>query len=199
MTSVLQNFGDGILPPNILDLLTEALDPVFTSVIPGEEKFFSAIQSAIASVQRAIAGALVQALDDAYRCFQSTIRLSISYEERLRRTRACNRDSAANHSSVYRDLKSLYLSITNQVNTFPVCPTLSLHMSFIKHRLFLLLPQFVGYVTPNVLESIHSISDAYLEKGVHAKPEERFFRTAVSRAVKSIVASNAGNEVGLGR
>ncbi|KAH9473067.1 hypothetical protein Pst134EA_000146 [Puccinia striiformis f. sp. tritici] len=168
LTSVLQNFGDGILPPNILELTAQALDPVFTSLIPGEEQFFSAIEGAIASVQRAIAGALVQALDDAFRCFKSTIFLPISYEERLSRTRECNRDSAASHSSVFRDLKTLYLSITNQ---------------------------FVGYVTPNVLESIHSISDAYLQKGVHAKPEEKFFRNAISNAVKSIVASNSGNEV----
>ncbi|KAA1114372.1 hypothetical protein PGT21_006515 [Puccinia graminis f. sp. tritici] len=168
LTSVLQNFGDGILPPNILELTTEALDPVFTSLIPGEKVFFSAIENAIASVQRAIAGALVQALDDAFRCFKSTLFSPISYEERLRKTRECNRDSAANHSSVFRDLKTLYLTITNQ---------------------------FVGYVTPNVLESIHSISDAYLEKGVHAKPEETFFRNAISNTVQSIVASNSGNEV----
>ncbi|WAR52485.1 hypothetical protein PtB15_1B927 [Puccinia triticina] len=142
LTSVLQNFGDGILPPNILELTTEALNPVFTSLIPGEDKFFSAIEGAIASVQRAIAGALVQALDDAFRCFKSTLFSPMSYEERL--------------------------TITNQ---------------------------FVGYVTPNVLESIHSISDAYLNKGVHAKPEEKFFRNAISNTVESIVASNSGNEV----
>jgi hypothetical protein len=116
LTSVLQNFGDGILPPNILDLLTEALNPVFTSLIPGEEKFFSAIESAIASVQLAIASFLVQALDDAFKCFKSTLFLPISYAERLRRTRDCNRESAANHSSVFSDLKNLYLSITNQVH-----------------------------------------------------------------------------------
>ncbi|PLW45702.1 hypothetical protein PCANC_08791 [Puccinia coronata f. sp. avenae] len=168
LTSVLQNFGDGILPPNILDLLTEALNPVFTSLIPGEEKFFSAIESAIASVQLAIASFLVQALDDAFKCFKSTLFLPISYAERLRRTRDCNRESAANHSSVFSDLKNLYLSITNQ---------------------------FVGYVTPNVLEIIHTISDEYLERGVHAKPEEKFFRNAISNAVQSIVASNSGSEV----
>lgn len=168
LTSVLKNFGDGIIPADILKYTTQALDPVMTSLIPGEQQLYLVLESAITSVQHSIVGELVQALDDALKCFKSTLSTPLSYEERLRNTRACNRENYANQSSVFRDLKTLYLSITNQ---------------------------FVGYVTPQVLESIHSISDSYLEKTFPAKPDEFFFRGSISSSVKSIVASNSGNEV----
>ncbi|MBW0471776.1 hypothetical protein O181_011491 [Austropuccinia psidii MF-1] len=164
--NVLQNFGDGIIPMDILQLTKTAVNPSFTSLIPGEEALFTTIENAIQSVQSSVSGELVQALDDAAKCFKQTVLAQVSFSERLKLTLQCNRDP--NHSSVFRDLRTLYLSIINQ---------------------------FVGYVTPNVLEMVHQISDEYLKSGINSKPQEQFFRKAISDSVKSIVASNSGNQV----
>ncbi|EGG02032.1 uncharacterized protein MELLADRAFT_124335 [Melampsora larici-populina 98AG31] len=167
MDSVLKNYGGGIIPKNILSLTTKALNPSFKTVIPGEAAFYDSIDQAIRSVQSSVSGELVQALNDAQQCFMETAYSSITYAERLKKTEECNRDIDKS-SSVYRDLKTLYLSITNQ---------------------------FVGYVIPNLLESIHEISASYLAAKISKFPQDLFFRQAITATIRSIVASNSGNQV----
>lgn len=167
MDSVLKNYGGGIIPKNILTLTTKALNPSFKTVIPGEAAFYDSIDQAIRSVQSSVSGELVQALNDAQQCFMETAYSPITYAERLKKTEECNRNPNKS-SSVYRDLKTLYLSITNQ---------------------------FVGYVIPNLLESIHEISASYLAAKISKFPEDLFFRKAITATISSIVASNSGNQV----
>ncbi|KAG0148768.1 hypothetical protein CROQUDRAFT_40766 [Cronartium quercuum f. sp. fusiforme G11] len=166
MTSVLKNYGGGVIPLNILNLTTTALDSSFTSVIPGQKAFYHSINNAIQSVQSSVSGELIQALEDARKCFMESVFAPISYAERLERTEKCNRNP--NKSSVFRDLKTLYLSITNQ---------------------------FVGYAIPNLLESVHQIAENYLNANLSQNPEDHYFRKAISSAARSIIASNSGNQV----
>lgn len=118
--SVVENFGGGMIPLNILSMTHEALDPRLSSMIPGEANFLEILDHAIRSVQESISTELVQALDDAKDCFiESAFVPMINYQQRLKLTETCNRVSKKNsHTSVYGDLKSLYLSITNQVSLY---------------------------------------------------------------------------------
>jgi hypothetical protein len=52
----------------------------------------------------------------------------------------------------------------------------------------------VGYLQPNVIDSVHDIADHYLDKG-DPDSDEAFFREAIANTTSSVVASNAGNQV----
>ncbi|CAH7673753.1 secreted protein [Phakopsora pachyrhizi] len=166
LKSVLADYGGGIIPENVLLLTSHTFKKKVGYLIKGGDSLSETIDNALTSVKHSIAGELVQALDDAFQCFKKAIFLKTSHINLLEETRKCNRD-AANKSSVFRDLKTLYLSIVNQ---------------------------FVGYAIPNVLDSVHRISDKYLAGNRTALPEEHFFRKIISRSVRSIVASNSGNQ-----
>lgn len=63
--------------------------------------------------------------------------------------------------------------------------------------------QFVGYVIPNILDSIHQISNNYLSgnlskflEGEEAEDKRsHYFRQTIFDSIRSIVASNSGNQV----
>ncbi|KNZ64000.1 hypothetical protein VP01_1077g8 [Puccinia sorghi] len=165
MTSVLTNFGNNAIPPEILHQATKALDPTFTAIIPGEQKFYDSVNNAITSVQASVSGQLIAALNDAQNCFETAMKTEGTYDERMKMTQECNRSPKG--KSVYNDLKTLYLSVTNQ---------------------------FVGYLQPNVIDAVHDISDHYLDKD-DPSSDAAYFRQAIANTTSSIVASNAGNQV----
>jgi hypothetical protein len=115
MTSVLQNFGNNAIPPAILNETAKALDPSFTAILPGEQQFYDSVNNAITSVQASVSGQLVAALNDAQNCFETAMKTNGTYEEKMKMTQECERSSKG--KSVYNDLKTLYLSITNQVSS----------------------------------------------------------------------------------
>uniref|UniRef100_A0A0S1MJD3 Uncharacterized protein n=1 Tax=Phakopsora pachyrhizi TaxID=170000 RepID=A0A0S1MJD3_PHAPC len=165
MTSVLENFGNNGIPTEVLAQATKALDPTFTAIIPGEKKFYDSVNNAITSVQASVSGQLVAALNDAQNCFEKSMKLNVGYEERVAFTQQCNRSPAG--GSVYNDLKTLYLSVTNQM---------------------------VGYLPPQIIDSIHTISEHYLDTS-DTSSDAAYFRSAISNTTASIVASNSGNSV----
>ncbi|KAH9452122.1 hypothetical protein H4Q26_017309 [Puccinia striiformis f. sp. tritici PST-130] len=165
MTSVLKNFGNNAIPPAILHETSKALDPSFTAIIPGEQTFYDSVNSAITSVQASVSGQLIAALNDAQNCFETSMKSNGTYAEKMQLTQDCNRSPKG--ASVYNDLKTLYLSVTNQ---------------------------FVGYLQPNIIDSVHDIADHYLDKG-DPKSDAAYFRKAIANTTSSLVASNAGNQV----
>ncbi|KAG0152425.1 hypothetical protein CROQUDRAFT_55778 [Cronartium quercuum f. sp. fusiforme G11] len=165
MSSVLKTFGDNGIPQAILKETSKALDPTFTAVLPGEKKFYDSVNNAITSVQASISGQLVAALNDAQNCFQDAMTSASAYPDKMAATQKCMRSPTG--KSVYTDLKTLYLSVTNQ---------------------------FVGYLTPNVLDSVHTIADSYLNK-TSQTDDQKYFSNAIASTTSSIVASNAGNQV----
>lgn len=165
MTSVLQNFGNNVIPTAILNQTTKALDPTFTAIIPPEQQFYDSVNNAIISVQASVSGQLIAALNDAQNCFETAMKSDGTYEEKMKITQDCNRSPKG--KSVYNDLKTLYLSVTNQ---------------------------FVGYLQPNVIDSVHDIADHYLDKADPAS-DEAYFRQAIANTTSSVAASNAGNQV----
>ncbi|KAA1064349.1 hypothetical protein PGTUg99_018159 [Puccinia graminis f. sp. tritici] len=165
MTNVLKNFGNNAIPPAVIHEATKALDPSFTAIIPGEKTFYDSVNNAITSVQASVSGQLIAALNDAQNCFESAMKSEGSYEQKMQMTQECNRSPTG--KSVYNDLKTLYLSVTNQ---------------------------FVGYLQPNVIDSVHDIAEHYLDKNDTAS-DEAYFRQAVRNTTSSLVASNAGNQV----
>lgn len=165
MTSVLKNFGGNAIPTEILQQTTKALDPTFTAIIPAEKTFYESVNNAITSVQASVSGQLIAALNDAQNCFETAMKSEGTYAEKIQITEDCSRSPKG--KSVYNDLKTLYLSITNQ---------------------------FVGYLQPNVIDSVHKIADKYLDEN-DPNSDEAFFRSAVANTTLSIAASNAGNQV----
>lgn len=165
MTSVLKNFGNNAIPPAILKQTAKALDPTFTAIIPAEQTFYDSVNNAITSVQASVSGQLISALNNAQNCFETAMKSDGTYAEKLQITQECNRNSKGN--SVYNDLKTLYLSVTNQ---------------------------FVGYLQPNIIDSVHQIADHYLDKS-DPDSDAAYFRSAIANTTSSIAASNAGNQV----
>ncbi|OAV91780.1 hypothetical protein PTTG_03742 [Puccinia triticina 1-1 BBBD Race 1] len=165
MTNVLKNFGNNAIPPAVIHETTKALDPSFTAIIPGEKTFYDSVNNAITSVQASVSGQLIAALNDAQNCFETAMKSDGTYEQKMQLTQECNRSPKG--KSVYNDLKTLYLSVTNQ---------------------------FVGYLQPNVIDSVHDIADHYLDKN-DTSSDEAYFRQAVRNTTSSLVASNAGNQV----
>lgn len=165
MTNVLKNFGGNAIPPEVLEQTTKALDPTFTAIIPAQKTFYDSVNNAITSVQASVSGQLIAALNDAQNCFEIAMKADGTYAEKMQMTEDCNR--SPDGKSVYNDLKTLYLSITNQ---------------------------FVGYLQPNVIDSVHQIADKYLDESDPAS-DEAYFRSAVASTTQSVVASNAGNQV----
>lgn len=114
MSSVLKTFGDNGIPQSILKDASKALDPSFTAILPGEKEFYDSVNNAMTSVQASISGQLVAALNDAQNCFQDAMTSTqLTYPQKLAATEKCNRSPTG--KSVYNDLKTLYLSVTNQV------------------------------------------------------------------------------------
>ncbi|MBW0491918.1 hypothetical protein O181_031633 [Austropuccinia psidii MF-1] len=165
MTSVLNNFGEGVIPDSIISQASKALDPSFTAIIPAQKDFYDSVNNAITSVQSSISGQLVAALNGAQKCFQHAMNTEGDYASKMAITQKCSHSTES--GSVYEDLKTLYLSITNQ---------------------------FVGYLQPNIIDSVHHISDHYLDVNDTAS-DAAYFRDAIENTTSSIVASNAGNQV----
>lgn len=165
MSNVLKTFGGNGIPQSILHDASKALDPSFTAVLPGEKKFYDSVNNAITSVQASVSGQLVAALNDAQNCFEGAMKSDASYPDKLKATHNCMRSPTG--KSTYNDLKTLYLSVTNQ---------------------------FVGYLQPNILDSIHTIADNYLNTSSQTD-NDKYFRNAIAQSTSSLVASNAGNQV----
>lgn len=55
--------------------------------------------------------------------------------------------------------------------------------------------QFVGYLTPNLLDDIHDIADAYTNSPPAAGSDASYFLNAVRDTTDSIVDSNSGSQV----
>lgn len=113
MRSVLKTFGDDVIPESIVDEATKALSSAFNPIFPGEQDFYDSVKAAIQSVELAVSSELVAALEDAERCFRTAMTQSGPYADRMKSTESCNRDTS--RSSVYEDLRSLYITIVNQV------------------------------------------------------------------------------------
>ncbi|KAI9606303.1 hypothetical protein KEM48_002015 [Puccinia striiformis f. sp. tritici PST-130] len=152
-------------PTAILHETSKALDPSFTAIIPESRPSYDSVNSAITSVQASVSGQLIAALNDAQNCFETSMKSNGTYAEKMQLTQDCNRSPKG--ASVYNDLKTLYLSVTNQ---------------------------FVGYLQPNIIDSVHDIADHYLDKG-DPKSDAAYFRKAIANTTSSLVASNAGNQV----
>ncbi|KAG0151495.1 hypothetical protein CROQUDRAFT_36652 [Cronartium quercuum f. sp. fusiforme G11] len=166
MRSVLKVFGDDVIPPSIVDQATKALSSSFKPVFAGEQEFYDSVKAAIQSVELAVSSDLVAALEDAEQCFRSVASKSnATYLARLKATESCNRDTS--RSSVYRDLRGLYITIVNQL---------------------------VGFLQPNIISEIQQIADSYLKEKLSKNPDDQYFRRAMADTIKSISSSNAGSE-----
>lgn len=166
MRSVLKTFGDDVIPQSIIEHAVKALSSAFNPLFPGEQSFYDSVKSAIQSVELAVSSELIAALEDAEKCFRKVAtKPGQSYPDRLKATESCNRETS--ESSVYEDLRSLYITIVNQ---------------------------FVGYLQPNVLSSIHKIADGYLKDKLSKNPDDQYFRNALADTAQSIYSSNAGSE-----